>query len=80
MKKIISILTVAVLLFTVTACGKKDTTDKNNAKADNTVYFLNFKPEVADIYKEIAQKYEAETVVKVNVVTAASNTYETTLK
>ena len=80
MKKIISILTVAVLLFTVSACGKKDTTDKNNAKADNTVYFLNFKPEVADIYKEIAQKYEAETAVKVKVVTAASNTYETTLK
>ena len=80
MKKIISILTVAALLFTVTACGKKDTTDKNNAKADNTVYFLNFKPEVADIYKEIAQKYEAETGVKVKVVTAASNTYETTLK
>ena len=80
MKKIISILTVAVLLFTVTACGKKDTTDKNNAKADNTVYFLNFKPEVVDIYKEIAQKYEAETGVKVKVVTAASNTYETTLK
>ncbi len=80
MKKIISILTVAVLLFTVTACGKKDTTDKNNAKGDNTVYFLNFKPEVADIYKEIAQKYEAETGVKVKVVTAASNTYETTLK
>lgn len=80
MKKIISILTVAVLLFTVTACGKKDITDKNNAKADNTVYFLNFKPEVADIYKEIAQKYEAETGVKVKVVTAASNTYETTLK
>ena len=80
MKKIISILTVAVLLFTVTACGKKNTTDKNNAKADNTVYFLNFKPEVADIYKEIAQKYEAETGVKVKVVTAASNTYETTLK
>ena len=80
MKKIISILTVAVLLFTVTACGKKDTTDKNNAKADNTVFFLNFKPEIADIYKEIAQKYEAETGVKVKVVTAASNTYETTLK
>ena len=80
MKKIISILTVAVLLFTITACGKKATTDKNNAKADNTVYFLNFKPEVADIYKEIAQKYEAETGVKVKVVTAASNTYETTLK
>ena len=80
MKKIIAILTVAVLLFTVTACGKKETTDMGNTKADNTVYFLNFKPEIADIYKEIAQKYEAEKGVKVKVVTAASNTYETTLK
>lgn len=80
MKKIIACLTAAVLLFTVSACGKKNETDMNSAKADNTVYFLNFKPEIADIYKEIAQKYEAEKGVKVNVVTAASNTYETTLK
>lgn len=80
MKKIIACLTAAVLLFTVSACGKKNETDMNSAKADNTVYFLNFKPEIADIYKEIAQKYEAEKGVKVKVVTAASNTYETTLK
>lgn len=80
MKKIIACLTSAVLLFTVSACGKKSETDMNNAKADNTVYFLNFKPEIADIYKEIAKKYEAEKGVKVKVVTAASNTYETTLK
>ena len=80
MKKIIACLTAAVLLFTVSACGKKNETYMNSAKADNTVYFLNFKPEIADIYKEIAQKYEAEKGVKVKVVTAASNTYETTLK
>ena len=80
MKKIIACLTAAVLLFTISACGKKNETDMNSAKADNTVYFLNFKPEIADIYKEIAQKYEAEKGVKVKVVTAASNTYETTLK
>lgn len=80
MKKIIAILAVAVLIFTASACGKKDTTNADNPKADNTVYFLNFKPEIADIYKEIAKKYEAEKGVKVKVVTAASNTYETTLK
>ncbi len=80
MKKIIACLTAAVFLFTVSACGKKNEPDMNSAKADNTVYFLNFKPEIADIYKEIAQKYEAEKGVKVKVVTAASNTYETTLK
>lgn len=80
MKKIIAILAVAVLIFTASACGKKDTTNADNPKADNTVYFLNFKPEIADIYKEIAKKYEEEKGVKVKVVTAASNTYETTLK
>lgn len=80
MKKIIAILAVAVLIFTASACGKKDTTNADNPKVDNTVYFLNFKPEIADIYKEIANKYEKEKGVKVKVVTAASNTYETTLK
>ena len=80
MKKIISVLTVIALAFALTSCGGKNNDNMNNAKADNTVYFLNFKPESADVYKEIAQKYEAETGVKVKVVTAASNTYETTLK
>ena len=80
MKKIIALLTIITLLLVSTACGKKGETNMNEAKADNTVYFLNFKPEIADIYKEIAKKYEAEKGVKVKVVTAASNTYETTLK
>ena len=44
------------------------------------IYFLNFKPEIADVYKAIATEYEAETGVKVNVMTAASGTYEQTLK
>lgn len=44
------------------------------------IYFLNFKPEIAEVYQKIAQDYEAETGIKVNVVTAASGTYETTLK
>ena len=32
------------------------TTEKTDKKDDNTPYFLNFKPEIADVYKEIAQK------------------------
>ncbi len=44
------------------------------------IYFLNFKPEIADIYTQIAADYEAETGIKVKVVTAASGTYEQTLK
>ena len=44
------------------------------------IYFLNFKPEIAEVYDAIAKDYEAETGVKVKVVTAASGTYEATLK
>ncbi len=50
------------------------------AEGAKEIYFLNFKPEIAAVYDEIAAAYEAETGVKVNVVTAASGTYEQTLK
>lgn len=60
--------------------AKEDTKDTAKAEGTGEIYFLNFKPEVADVYDEIATKYETETGVKVKVVTAASGTYETTLK
>jgi raffinose/stachyose/melibiose transport system substrate-binding protein len=44
------------------------------------VYYLNFKPEVAEIYTKIADEYKAETGVTLKVVTAAAGTYEQTLK
>lgn len=79
MKKIFAVLLCIPFVFAFAACsGKKP--DTSDAAKTGTVYFLNFKPEVADVYKEIAQKYKEETGVEVKVVTAASNTYETTLK
>ena len=48
--------------------------------AGGELYYLNFKPEIAPVYDEIAAAYEAETGVKLHVVTAASGTYEQTLK
>ena len=44
------------------------------------IYFLNFKPEIAEIYeKEIVPAFEAENPgYKLKVVTAASGTYEQT--
>ncbi len=51
-----------------------------SAEGAKEIYFLNFKPEIAAVYDEIAAAYEADTGVKVNVVTAASGTYEQTLK
>lgn len=44
------------------------------------LYYLNFKPEVADIYATIGDEYKKETGVTLKVVTAASGTYEQTLK
>ena len=51
-----------------------------NTTAGGEVYYLNFKPEVAEIYQKIADEYKKETGVTLKVVTAASGTYEQTLK
>lgn len=65
-------LTVLLLSFSLAGCGGKGD--------EASVYFLNFKPESAKVYEEIAKTYEKEKGVKVKVVTAAANTYEQTLK
>ena len=73
-KKIISLFLSLIIIFSVMSlvgCGDRGTAD---------IYFLNFKPESANVYQEIAEKYEEETGVSVKVVTAAANTYEQTLK
>jgi raffinose/stachyose/melibiose transport system substrate-binding protein len=58
--------------------AKADDTKTETAKVDE-IYYLNFKPEIAEIYEKISKDYEAETGIKVKVVTAASGTYEATL-
>ncbi len=70
MKKIIALLLAMAIPLSIAACGEK--TDE--------LYYLNFKPEIAEVYDEIAIAYEKEKGVKLNVVTAASGTYEQTLK
>lgn len=76
MKKVYSaLLSVAIFLCSfsfLAACnGKKD---------EESIYYLNFKPEIASVYDEIAKAYKDEKGVTLNVVTAASGTYEQTLK
>lgn len=44
-----------------------------------TVRYLNFKPEVTEQYKQLAEEYEKLTGTKVIVETAANNSYESTL-
>ena len=49
-------------------------------EAKGSVYYLNFKPEQAEQWEALAEVYTEETGVPVTVVTAASGTYESTLK
>ncbi|MEN6470261.1 MAG: ABC transporter substrate-binding protein [Clostridiaceae bacterium] len=56
-----------------------ETTAVPGQTAAGFVYYLNFKPEQDAQWQALAQAYTAETGVPVTVVTAAANTYETTL-
>lgn len=75
-KRLLSVVLSAAIVSTMLA----GCTAKTNTSAAKEIYFLNFKPEIAEVYNSIAADYEKETGVKVKVVTAAAGTYETTLK
>jgi raffinose/stachyose/melibiose transport system substrate-binding protein len=47
---------------------------------EGSVYFLNFKPEIEEVWQKIAKEYTESTGVDVKVVTAAAGTYEQTLR
>lgn len=81
MKRLISIILSLCLIPSVfTACNRKNNGQSTqNGQKVNTVRFLNFKPEVANVYDEISKAYEKETGVKLIVETAASGNYEQTL-
>lgn len=58
-----------------------DTTSTTAADATGgKVYYLNFKPEQAELWTQLAKTYTEQTGVEVKVDTAASGTYEETLK
>ncbi|MBQ9735468.1 MAG: ABC transporter substrate-binding protein [Clostridia bacterium] len=69
MKKLLFFTLLLTVGLAFCSCGKRE-----------GVYFFNFKPEIAEKYERLAEIYEEETGVPVRVVTAASGTYEQTLK
>ena len=75
MKRLLALFLLVLTLLPLAACA-----GSCMGNDENTLYFLNFKPESAAAYQEIAQKYKEETGVTLRVVTAASGTYEQTLK
>ncbi len=92
-KKFFSLLSVVLIVAVLLgACGTTQTAAPAAAEAQpaaaepaketsgGEIYYLNFKPEVSEIYAKIAEAYKKETGVTLKVVTAASGTYEQTLK
>ena len=63
------------------ACGGNNPSKQGDSdSAKGSVYFLNFKPESDQQWKDLAAKYTEETKVPVKVVTAASDTYAQTFQ
>ena len=87
MKKLFAILMALVMVLSFAACGQEETPDapvegnegNEEPAATGSVYWLNFKPESDEVLKELAAKYTAETGVPVEIVTAASGTYNEVL-
>ncbi len=81
MKKILSIIiSLCILATTFVGCNRGDENNGGGTSQKSTVVrFLNFKPEVANIYDEIAKAYKQEKGVELIVETAASGNYEQTL-
>lgn len=78
MKKRIFAIIIAVSVATglLGGCTRMKNTDDGEVKE---IRYLNFKPEVAQVYDRISEAYEKETGIKLIVETAASGTYESTL-
>lgn len=74
-KKIVTGLLCATMIATLlSGCGGKKTAKEGG------IYYLNFKPEVTEVWEEIAEAYTKETGVPMKVETAAGGNYESTLK
>jgi raffinose/stachyose/melibiose transport system substrate-binding protein len=76
MKKVFSFLLTALLMGSLfIGCG-----GKSGSPGAGGVYLLNFKPEIDAQWKEVAAQFTGETGIPMKVVTAASGTYEQTLR
>lgn len=72
-------VTLAMGLVGLAGCGSQGSSNESKASGGK-VYYMNFKPEVATQWEDLAKQYTDETGVQVHVQTAASNTYDQALK
>ncbi len=95
MKKLLAVLSIALLVVgAVTIFSMAEDTSapgpsaptapaqtaSPSAVGSGAVYYLNFKPEQSQQWQALAKTYTEQTGVPVTVVTAASGTYENTLR
>ena len=88
-KKLLALALALVMALSLAACGGGDAPASDGgsnsggsdggSSASGRVYWLNFKPESDEVLQEIAATYTEKTGVPVQVVTAASGTYQQTL-
>ena len=58
---------------------KLNSASKIDTSSVKEIYYLNFKPEIADKYEAVAREYEKKTGIRIKVETAAEGTYENVL-
>ncbi len=86
-KKILSVIIAATVVMGIFAACNQNTDKTDNGTSGSTngtatvkeIRYLNFKPEIAEVYDRISEAYEKEKGVRLIVETAASGTYESTL-
>ena len=78
-RRIAALLAALTVLSALPGCSRAESSS-DSAAGQGKVYYLNFKPEQKDQWEALAKEYTRQTGVKVNVVTAASGGYESTLK
>ena len=87
MKKALALVLAGVMALSLAACGSTPSSTATSGStpasgastASGKVYYLNFKPEQDQQWQDLAKVYTEQTGVPVEVVTAASGNYETTL-
>lgn len=79
-RRMVTLFAAGIAVTAVTGALAGCSAGSDDSSAEGKVYYLNFKPEQAEDWVALAAEYTKETGVQVDVQTAASGTYETTLK
>ena len=75
LEKLVAVAAAVAMGIGFAGCGSGNSADSSKGH----VYFMNNKSEIVNQLQDLAQKYTDETGVRVDVQTAASGTYDSTM-